>query len=55
MTKKIFAPISDRASLTTMLDLFSIPSLAFSNKKEQRENFTMCGRLDDFFEVSVWC
>ena len=46
MKKKKIAPISDRASVTDMLDLGSIPCLAFSNKKGQRENSTMCGRQD---------
>ena len=46
MKKKKFAPISDRASVTDMLDLGSIPCLAFSNKKGQREDSTVCGRQD---------
>ena len=44
--KKKIAPISDRASVTDMLDLDSIPCLAFSNKKGQREDSTVCGRQD---------
>ena len=44
--KKKIAPISDRASVTDMLDLGSIPCLAFSNKKGQREDSTVCGRQD---------
>ena len=46
MKKKKFAPISDRASVTDMLDLGSIPYLAFSNKKGQRKDSTVCGRQD---------
>ena len=46
MKKKKIAPISDRAFVTDMLDLGSIPCLAFSNKKGQREDSTMCGRQD---------
>ena len=42
--KKKFAPISDRASVTDMLDLGSTPCLAFSNEKGQREDSTVCGR-----------
>ena len=44
--KKIFAPISDRASVTNMLDLGSIPCLAFSSKEGQREHSTVRGRQD---------
>ena len=44
--EKKFAPISDRVSLTEMLDLGSIPCLAFSDKKGQREDSTVCGRQD---------
>ena len=44
--KKIFAPLSDRASVAEMLDLGSIPCLAFSNKTGQREDSTVCGRQD---------
>ena len=44
--EKKIAPISDRASVTGMLDLGSIPCLAFSNKKVQREDSTVCGRQD---------
>ena len=44
--EKKFAPISDRASVTDMLDLGSIPCLAFSNKKGHREDSTVCGRQD---------
>ena len=43
---KKFAPISDRASISDMLDLGSIPCLAFSNKKGQREDSIVCGRQD---------
>ena len=46
MKKKNFATISDRASVTDMLDLGSIPCLAFSNEKRQREDSTVCGRQD---------
>ena len=46
MKKKNFAPSSDRESVTDMLDLGSIPCLAFSNKKGQREDSTVCGRQD---------
>ena len=46
MKKKKYAPISDRASVTDMLDLDSIPCLAFSNKKGQREDSAVCGRQD---------
>ena len=46
MNKKKFASISDRPSAIEMLDLGSIPCLAFSNKKGQRENSTVCGRQD---------
>ena len=42
----MFAPISDRASVTKKLDLGSIPCLAISNKKGQREDSTVCGRQD---------
>ena len=35
MKKKKIAPISDRAFVTNMLDMGSIPCLAFSNKKGQ--------------------
>ena len=41
-----FAPISDRTSATEILDLGSIPCLAFSNKKGHREDSTVCGRQD---------
>ena len=44
--KKIFAPISDLASLTEMLDLGSILCLAFSNKKGEREDSTVYGRQE---------
>ena len=44
--KKKFAPISDRASATDMLDLDSIPCIAFSIKKGQREDSTVCVRQD---------
>ena len=44
--KKKIAPISDRASVTDMLDLGSIPCLAFRNKKGQREDSTVRGRQD---------
>ena len=44
--EKKIAPISDRASVTDMLFLGSIPCLAFSNKKGQREDSTVCGRQD---------
>ena len=46
MKKKKFAPISDRASVTDMLDLGSNSCLAFSNKKGHREDSTVCGRQD---------
>ena len=39
-------PISDRVSVTEMLDLGSIPCLAFNNKKGHREDSTVCGRQD---------
>ena len=38
MKKKKFAPISDQASVTEMLDLGLIPCLALSSKKGQRED-----------------
>ena len=44
--KRKTAPISDQASLTDMLDRGLIPCLAFSNKKGQREDSTVCGRQD---------
>ena len=44
--KKKFTPISDRASVTDMLDVGSIPCLAFSSKKGQCEDSTVCGRQD---------
>ena len=44
--EKKIAPISDRTSVTDMLDLCSIPCLAFSNKKGQREHSTVSGRQD---------
>ena len=44
MKKKKFAPISGRAFLTEMLDLGSIPCLALSDKKGQREDSTVCGK-----------
>ena len=46
MKKKNFAPISDRASVTDMLHMGSIPCLAFSNKKGYCEDSTECGRQD---------
>ena len=46
MKKKKIAPFSDRASVTDMLDLGLISCLAFSNKKGQREDSTVCGRQD---------
>ena len=45
--KKIFAPISGRAFVTETLDLGSFPCLAFSNKKGQSEDSTVCGRQVD--------
>ena len=44
MKKNKSAPIRDRASVTEMLDQASISCLALSNKKEQREDSTACGR-----------
>ena len=44
MKKKNFPLISDRASVTDMLDLGLIPCLAFSSKKGQREDSTVRGR-----------
>ena len=46
MKKKKIAPISDRASVTDMLGLGSIPRLALSNKKGQHEDSTVCGKQD---------